>query len=326
MMVDSNESGTNSTAPFAIPSQPSKKATIGHDSNVLSDSGLVCNGNEKVRKRRRQQDNKDAFEFGSESEDDSEENPTTTANNPVDLIARWPSLGSGKHSPWRRTFAELEKRPPMQSDSQSPTPTFLWSDMVVGNKKNDAVNAMLAVVKTELRKEDRLLHNVIVSGLAEPEGEYAKAEEDSKVQNLLKELEIEATTVKRKKRLRKPGRNPDPLKPSLLLIEFNEQATVEKAVANAKKLAKTDEFRRVYVNRDRTEADRIAEANLRKERNEKNKSLPYVLDESSGLRHDLDEKTNKKYYWGIRGGELAKVFINEDNRGIRSENKSTPNV
>lgn len=361
MSIDANEAANSSSATFVVPSQV---APVGHDSIALSDSGLSYAA-KKLRKRRRAHEksggdgNKVNSQEATETETDSETDDTLkiTAKNPIDLVTKWPSLGSGKHSPWTRTFHEwfraisielavlrssketaqrklktlekenkekddqiwklrkrvdeLEKQPTFKP-TQSNATTFLWTDMVAGNKKNDAVSAMLAVVKTELKKEDRLLNNIVVSGLAETTDENAKSEEDQKVQKLLNLLEIDASSVKRRTRLRKPGQNPNPLKPSLLLIEFKEQTTAEKAVANARRLVKSEEFKRVYVNRDKTEADRVAEANLRKERNERNKSLPHVMDESRGLRYGIDEK-KKKFYWAIRNGELARVIINEEN-------------
>lgn len=348
-----------------IPSQPNPLPTNNQD-GAHSDFGLVCQRKNKPPSQKRRKETKENscdninINMDSESDGEVEESSTQTTKNPIDLIARWPSLGQGNHSTWTRIHHEwfhsiaselsllkfskesflkrirtlerqntekdaeivslknrvdqLEKQVTTQPSNVRPTTSmFSWSDLVVGNKKTETVNAMLAVVKSELKKEDRLLHNIVVSGLIEPLGENAKREEDENVQKLLRELEIESSAVKRRTRLRKNGQKVDPLKPSLLLVEFHEQITADKSIANAKKLTKSSHFKKVYVNRDKTEADRAAEANLRKERNEKNRLLPYTMDESRGLRYGIDEKSKRKFYWTIRNGELAKVFIHEGN-------------
>lgn len=160
----------------------------------------------------------------------------------------------------------------------------------------------------------------MVNGLTEASGENAKDEDEDKTKQLLTELGVEESTVKRKSRLRKTGQEVDNSKPSHLLIEFYERETAEKAISNAKKLVKTKEFNKVYVNRDKTEAVRVAEANLRKQRNERNKQLPFVMDDGRGLRYGVDDKTNKKFYWGIRNGELARVLINDKTSKTREGN------
>lgn len=191
---------------------------------------------------------------------------------------------------------------------QTKTAPTTWSDLVSGGKKSDEVNMMLSVVKNELKKEDKLLQNVIVSGLNESND---KEIEKERVVKLLNELDIDVRKVKRSTRLRKQGVTPNESKPSLLLIEFDSQSTAELALSNAKKLKDNSLFRKVYVNRDKTETDRITEANLRKRRNELNKSLPYVLNEERGLKFGIEEKTNKKFYWSVRNGELAKTYLTE---------------
>lgn len=353
---------------FVVPNQPSSKP-VNNQHDAQSDSGLTCNKRDKESShfKKRKKDTKENADLDSTSDEEMDTSSTQPTKNPIDLIARWPSLGQGKHSVWTRTYhewfhsiaselallkfskesvlkkvkalenqnkqkdaeiaslkskvTELEKQVQTTSISGSPTtPTmFSWSDLVAGNKKTETVNAMLAVVKSELKKEDRLMNNIVISGLSESTGENAQIEEDEKVQKLLDELEIEFSVVKRKTRLRKRGKEVDPNKPSLLLIELHEQKAADKAIANAKKLAKSTHFKKVYINRDKTEADRAAEANLRKERNEKNRTLPFAIDESRGLRYGVDKNTNKKFYWSIRSGELAKVFILEGNTGPSSE-------
>ena len=77
----------------------------------------------------------------------------------------------------------------------------------------------------------------------------------------------------------------------------------------SRKLRKFEEFRRVYINRDMTEAERKVEMSLRQARNEKNKELPN-LDER-GMRYGVDEVTKKKFFWGIRDGKIVKITMNE---------------
>ncbi len=68
-------------------------------------------------------------------------------------------------------------------------------------------------------------------------------------------------------------------------------------------MATRDEYKGVYVNKDKTKVERLAEKELRIERNSLNDKLPYV---DKGRHYGLQDE--RKFYWGIRFGELRKIF------------------
>lgn len=89
------------------------------------------------------------------------------------------------------------------------------------------------------------------------------------------------------------------------MIEFADQQSCNLAMANAKLLRDDNQYKNVYINPDKTAAERIADSKLRSKRNELNAALPSTT--INGLRYGIDSKTNKKYYWGIRSGRLVEL-------------------
>jgi hypothetical protein len=60
----------------------------------------------------------------------------------------------------------------------------------------------------------------------------------------------------------------------------------------------------VYINKDMTRAERMAEKELRDERNKRNGELT-EQDTNGRPRGTFN---GKKFYWGVRFGELRKIF------------------
>ncbi len=75
---------------------------------------------------------------------------------------------------------------------------------------------------------------------------------------------------------------------------------------NAKNLRTESDMdiRKNNLNPELTEAERSIEKQLRDERNKRNAQLPN-LDLKGRLRYSKD----KKYYWGIRGGQLRQITM-----------------
>lgn len=166
---------------------------------------------------------------------------------------------------------------------------------------------LIAKMHDDMKERNRIDRNVIVSGLPED----ADASVDSRsIDDLVSTLNIDSSKIKRKIRLRKKGVEPQPNRPSLVLIEFDESKLAENAVSNAKKLAETENFKRVYVRRDRTEVERTADSMAREECLKRNRALPHVVEGLPHLRYGID-KSNNKYYWGVRHGRPVKIKRNE---------------
>ncbi|RNA14564.1 RNA-directed DNA polymerase from mobile element jockey [Brachionus plicatilis] len=256
---------------------------------------------------------------------------------PIPLLESWPGLGPGNHSKsaekhnymiWSlaTTVKELIKRIDDQDrviqeqkqlietltsnqTKQNEISAFSYSNLVASfGKKSETDLVLLAKVHSELKEKSRIERNIIISGLDECVGSSdAEKELNEKaiVDEVLVELKISNDKVKRRTRLRKRGvENNDPSKPSLLLVEFTDSISKTMALANSPQLKRNTKFKNIYVNSDKTMAERAAEAQLRQKRNEMNRDLPFT---EGILRYGVNEKNNKRFYWGIRDGRLVQL-------------------
>ena len=197
-----------------------------------------------------------------------------------------------------KTVAELEKEVKSLKETP-PAPQATFSSMLkAGNGKEGAV--ILTKVRKELADSERIEKNVIISGLTKVGKDEKEIEVNDRanVDKLLDVLEMSREQVMNQKRI--ITRND---KTDLILVEFKQVEYSTKALRGAKNLATRDEYKGVYVNKDKTKAERLAEKELRMERNSLNDKLPYV---EKGRHYGLQNE--KKFYWGIRYGELRKIF------------------
>lgn len=130
--------------------------------------------------------------------------------------------------------------------------------------------------------------------------------ENCVIEKLLTALGVDKSKVVRRKRLRRKiqveqekNQSPPPI-----LIEFTDRETQAAALKNARELKSNTEYSKVYVNRDKTEAERKEEARLRRERNERNTALPHT---DGDMRYGVDDNTQKRFYWAVRGGRLVRL-------------------
>ena len=206
------------------------------------------------------------------------------------------------------TINEQKKIIDTLSKGQS-SPALSYSNLVSKNvKKTETEIVLLAKVRTELKEQARIERNIVISGLPESTGEdNTEIEQNEKllVEELINELKIAPSKVKRHIRLKKRGASTENPKPNLLLIEFEDNNSQTTALSNASLLKNKYKFRTVYVNPDKTQAERAAEAKLRKTRNELNQALPNLSE--NGIHRYGFRENNKKFYWGIRSGRLVQL-------------------
>jgi hypothetical protein len=88
----------------------------------------------------------------------------------------------------------------------------------------------------------------------------------------------------------------------LVMVELESREARDKALRNSKVLKEAHSG--VYVNRDRTQNEMLMERELLRMRDERNRSLEI---EDGRLRYSVDANSSKKWYWGIRWGELRKI-------------------
>ena len=101
------------------------------------------------------------------------------------------------------------------------------------------------------------------------------------------------------------------LRPTPLLVQFKCTQYRDRALQAARDLRESDTFGKVYLDIDKTQAERAEEYKLRRLRNEENAKLPNVVEGSEGRqRYGIDAKSNRKFFYGIRSGATRKIFIN----------------
>jgi hypothetical protein len=260
----------------------------------------------------------------------------------LELLDSWPGVGSGKHSEltlrhheWIKSLASAVKILKMDLDlhkeivrkqqerideldrqtKEKNAPVFTYASVVSRNqKKTETDVALLAKVQSEMEEKKKIEKNIIVSGLPESFGEDAeevKENEDALVSELLAELKIPNDSYKRYVRIKKKtAQTQSNDKSSLLLIEFNNYNLQATALANASLLRDNPKFEKIYVNPDKTFAERVIEAQRRKERNELNKQLPYVS--NNGI-HRYGIENGKRFYYGIRHGRIVPLVPKQSN-------------
>ena len=101
------------------------------------------------------------------------------------------------------------------------------------------------------------------------------------------------------------------LRPTPLFVQFKCTQYRDRALQAARDLRGSDTFSKVYLDIDKTQAERAEEYKQRRLRDEENAKLPHVIDGSEGRqRYGIDERSKRKFYYGIRSGTTRKVFIN----------------
>ena len=105
--------------------------------------------------------------------------------------------------------------------------------------------------------------------------------------------------------------SPQP-RPAPLLVQFRYVHSRDQVVQSAKALRANTHFKNVYIDIDKTQAERTNEYNERKKRDAANAKLPSVVEGSGGRqRYGTEERNGKqyKYFYCIRSGVCKKVSI-----------------
>ena len=125
-------------------------------------------------------------------------------------------------------------------------------------------------------------------------------------------IEVDTNTEQTKIfRLKRKGNN----SPSIILVECENVEKKAEILKAAKKLRNSVEHKNIYINQDLTEAEQAEEKKLRKDRNEKNASLPNTNTNNNkkyGMHKFGEDTTESKFYWGIRNGVVRKIKSTEN--------------
>jgi hypothetical protein len=181
-----------------------------------------------------------------------------------------------------------------------------FADIVRG-KATVATAAVVAMLDKEQTQQTIRGDNLIISGLAESkEG----ASDDEAVKAVFAAIGVELDQRERKgvESVRRVGRKPATTenRPRALVVRFERMGyeMKSKVLKNASTLKEKAEYSTVYIKRDTTDNVRMFEYELRKRRISMNTALSEV--DRDGRRYAID-KSGKKWYWGVRWGELHHI-------------------
>jgi len=204
-------------------------------------------------------------------------------------------------------------------DKQQNISNLTYADLVKDKKQNKTSEnqlVMVAKISNELNQKKKIENNIIISGIVEStdtDKNEKQMQDKAKIIELLQTVDENLNEQNVKRLIRLPRRNKQNTQtqsPELLLVEIDTVENKNLIIQNAKKLKSSDNFHNIYINSDKTEQERIVESKLRAERNERNSKLENEIPDSDGrLRYALYKE--KKYFWGIRSGELRWVQVKE---------------
>jgi hypothetical protein len=172
------------------------------------------------------------------------------------------------------------------------------------NKTTENEAMLLNKVRKELNESSRIENNVVISNLLKTgtNDNEIETNDTSSVNKILDILEIDREKVRRTSRIKTSNPNSN-----LILVEFKEKEYQTTALRNWSNVKSVEEFKNLYINKDKTKAERMAESKLRAERNRLNQELPDK--DSIGRPISASEgNNNRRFYWGIRFGELKKIY------------------
>ena len=185
----------------------------------------------------------------------------------------------------------------------------LWSNFfnsaTTPNSKNDQGVLLIAQLNKENKEKCQIEKNAILSGFPKEgaDNEAIALNDKDKVTKVLNALGTGAgiDDVKRISRISSAS-NQD-LK--LIKIEFKTTETKSLVCKSAHKLRSSQSFNNIYLNEDKTKAERMLDKKLRDERNTRNLGFT-DLDENG--RPCATHTNGRKFYWGVRSGVLDRVY------------------
>ena len=166
----------------------------------------------------------------------------------------------------------------------------------------------LSLVGRDNKIKSRIENNILITGIKE--NKMNPDADNEIVEKVLSALEIDSSNVKNKKRIKRKNPNDGkgvPLKPfELIIVEFKKNSTQSKALLNSKNLKENDELKHIYINRDKTEVERLFDRDQRLERNRRNDLLTHQVVGNPRLRYSI-RQDKSIFYWRIRNLELYKI-------------------
>jgi len=132
------------------------------------------------------------------------------------------------------------------------------------------------------------------------------------VEKLLEELEVDKSQVVKVRRIKNRAgvTSSQQIRPGVVVVELDSSAAQAKALSNARHLKQSVPFRQVYVNKDRTTAQRLFDKKLRAERDLLNNQLdkPQTV---NGVQRKYGKHKGRPFFGTKRGDLLSRVYIRD---------------
>lgn len=177
--------------------------------------------------------------------------------------------------------------------------------------KNDAELMIMSKTANELNERKKIEKNIVICGCDETIDDdlEKRIEADKlKVEGILEAIGVDKRKCKKITRIatRRINTNEQIGKSNKIIVEMVDVESKKFVLKNAKSLSCSNEYKSVYINSDKTRAERELNKRLRIERNERNKHLPIeIIENGKTMKYKLIN--DKKFYWGIRNDELCLV-------------------
>lgn len=178
------------------------------------------------------------------------------------------------------------------NDSSSPSSFTSWTNMIKGKKTPVDKLIVLNAVANEEQSRNSKKKNILISGIPDSKNDSKEdriSDDSTEVAKLLVSLDLGNLKPKFIRRIQ--SKNPSNKGPSPVLVEFPEEENVITILAASYNKRKDKQMENIFINRDLTEAQRLQEFELRKQKRELNGKL----------------KEDSEFYYGIRRNQLTKI-------------------
>ncbi|RNA10516.1 hypothetical protein BpHYR1_054457, partial [Brachionus plicatilis] len=182
----------------------------------------------------------------------------------------------------QKKISELEERP--QSTTNTRTAGTLANLVENSNRNNESDFVIFS------------------NGVGECDSEVPDEKEKhdkEKVHQILNQIGITENKCKRIARIKprtvQESVENSPAKEAILLVELQDCESKNTALSRSRELSRTTQFKGIFINKDRTIAERKLDKVLRDKKKERNSTLPHIETNVDGrtLRYKRDEVGNR---------------------------------
>jgi hypothetical protein len=217
------------------------------------------------------------------------------------LVKHVKSLETG-NTELKTEVADLKEKANNNNNAQTTSEQF-WSEF---RKDKAVIGQMSSMVTVNNYNAQKKENNVLITERKPSNNEATKILEGTgeavvkaEVDKVLSKIGMEKHKDKCKSS-RKEVNGP-------ILVIFNERNDKIEVIKASKNLDSGD-YKSVYINNDRTQAEALYEKELRVTRNELNAQLPNGTGFRKYGKHKCSDKVERKWWWDVRNGELKRIY------------------